>query len=139
MSKRIKFCFSVVHMRFSTRFFAILSLTLRSCNGNLNGFHVSPKSVYGYVHINLPLRYSIHVFVFSGLLSLICLRASSSNASPVGTLFLTTIHLDDRFLRRIPLGSSPIRFLRPSSTSMHPRSPQHTLSFQNDKYPYGVL
>ena len=42
MSNRRKFCFSVVRIPFSTRFFAILSLTFLSWYCNLKGFQVSP-------------------------------------------------------------------------------------------------
>ena len=41
-SNRRKFCFSVVRIPFSTRFFAILSLTFLSWYCNLKGFQVSP-------------------------------------------------------------------------------------------------
>lgn len=45
MSKKKKFCFSVVKTPFSTRFFARRSLTFFSWKRNFMGFHVSPELV----------------------------------------------------------------------------------------------
>lgn len=55
ISKRRKFCFSVVKTPFSTRFFASLSLTFFNWYRNFNGFHVSPKKQTKVNYIGLFL------------------------------------------------------------------------------------
>lgn len=67
MSNRRKFCFSVVRMPFSTRFFAIRSLTFLSWYCNLKGFQVSPmgketENLEQHYKLTRPNKTSYRIF-----------------------------------------------------------------------------
>lgn len=143
ISNKRKFCFSVVRTPFSTKFLAKRSLTFFSWYFIFKGFHVSPihrKLSYKFVAMrtqiiksNIPLKYSIQLCIVSGgLVSLICLRASSKRTSPVGVSFFIITFLICRLFLRMPAFSNSILCRRASSTSIHPRRPDEIESFQKD-------
>ena len=100
-----------------------------------NGPNSNPNQnpVAGYSHCHPPLSNSIHPCVVSKLVvSLMSRRASSNSTSPVGVSDLHWTLRFRRLLRLMPVFSSSMRPLRPSSISMQPRRPDDIQSFQND-------